>query len=240
MAAGVLVASAALLVVALLVVALLVPAGRSSASSSAPSAASVGRRPSVAHVPEASYRPRPPEPVAPVRHPAAADVRTFSALPRDLPGPATSATPERLVIERLGLSAEVTAVGVDGPGAAMRVPEDGLDVGWYRFGPAPGAPNGVAVLSAHVDTAVGGPGAFFRLRDLRPGDRVRVRDERDRRHTFTVVGREQVGKADLPVAELFRASGPPALALVTCGGAFDPELRRYADNVIVWAEPTAG
>jgi hypothetical protein len=28
--------------------------------------------------------------------------------------------------------------------------------------------------------------------------------------------------------------------LITCGGAFNPELRRYADNIVVTAVPVAG
>jgi hypothetical protein len=33
-------------------------------------------------------------------------------------------------------------------------------------------------------------------------------------------------------------SGPPRLAIVTCGGPFDAATGHYVDNVIVWAVPT--
>lgn len=39
-------------------------------------------------------------------------------------------------------------------------------------------------------------------------------------------------------ADLFVNSGPPKLALVTCGGPFDAATRHYLDNVIVWATLT--
>ncbi len=44
-------------------------------------------------------------------------------------------------------------------------------------------------------------------------------------------------KAELPSAELFRATGAHALHLVTCGGTFDPEARSYRGNQVVTAVP---
>jgi hypothetical protein len=52
-----------------------------------------------------------------------------------------------------------------------------------------------------------------------------------------VTERFQVGKAELPVEELFRTGGDPVLTLITCGGAFDPDERRYRDNIVVRAAP---
>ena len=46
-----------------------------------------------------------------------------------------------------------------------------------------------------------------------------------------------VAFAALP-AGLFLNSGPPKLALVTCGGPFDAATGHYLDNVIVWATLT--
>ena len=51
-----------------------------------------------------------------------------------------------------------------------------------------------------------------------------------------MIGRQQVPKAELP-AELFSRAGPPRLALITCGGAFNDTTRHYADNVVIVAEP---
>jgi len=45
-----------------------------------------------------------------------------------------------------------------------------------------------------------------------------------------------VAKNALP-GSLFATTGPPRLALVTCGGSFDPATGHYRDNVIVWAKP---
>jgi hypothetical protein len=54
---------------------------------------------------------------------------------------------------------------------------------------------------------------------------------------WRVVSRELIEKRAVPLAALFQRAGPPRLVLLTCGGEFLPELRSYADNVVVVAEP---
>jgi hypothetical protein len=44
---------------------------------------------------------------------------------------------------------------------------------------------------------------------------------------------------ELPVAELFTGSGAPRLAVVTCGGWFNPLTRNYSHNTIVIAHRIA-
>jgi LPXTG-site transpeptidase (sortase) family protein len=130
-------------------------------------------------------------------------------------------------------------VGFDDRGQ-MRVPEDVRKVGWYRFGPGPGAADGSAVLAGHVDDRVQGPGAYVRLGELAEGDVVAVdlADGTTLRYGVRTV--EEIGKDELPVERLFDRSGPPRLTLVTCGGAFDPVAREYQNNVVVTAEPILG
>lgn len=145
--------------------------------------------------------------------------------------PAT-ARPTRLRIAALDVDAPVRPVGVDRRGV-LEVPSR-TEVGWYRPGPVPGAA-GSAVLAAHVDYG-GRPGVFFDLEELTPGAIVEVTLDDGTSQRFVVVAVERLAKEDLP-ADLFRTDGPPGLALVTCGGAFDPEDRRYLDNVVARAVP---
>ena len=114
-------------------------------------------------------------------------------------------------------AAPVVAVGVDGRGA-MAVPEDVRAVGWYHFGPRPGATSGSAVLSGHVDDRVQGRGAFAALGEVRPGDPVDVELANGTRLGYQMRTIERVPKATLPADRLFARSGPPRLTLVTCGG----------------------
>lgn len=163
------------------------------------------------------------------------DVVVRSARLEDYRQPRHGSRPVGLTIESIGVRARVVPVGVQDGSKTMEVPADVGTIGWYRFGPAPGS-SGSAVLIGHVDSHVQGEGAFFRLRELAPGDHVTVMFANGSRSSFDVVARRSYPKSKLPGA-LFQRSGPPLLTLVTCGGAFDQATRSYADNVVVFAQP---
>jgi hypothetical protein len=143
--------------------------------------------------------------------------------------------PARLAVPALGIDAPVDAVGVE-PDGTMTIPEDVSRVGWYRFGPAPGAPEGSAVLAGHVDDAEQGLGAMSPLSGAAVGDRVQVTDAAGASTTWQVVARQEFSKQAVPLADLFARSGPPRLVLITCGGPFLADVRSYEDNVVVIAE----
>jgi hypothetical protein len=130
----------------------------------------------------------------------------------------------------------VVPVGVLDSGA-LQLPERPTVLGWFAAGAAPGAQSGTAVVAGHLDSAVFGPGPLVRLSDLRVGDVLRVADATGASRRFSVVSRTSYPKSALP-QEVFRRDGPPRLALVTCGGAFDATRGHYSDNVVVLAVPT--
>lgn len=146
------------------------------------------------------------------------------------------AVPARLELPSLDVSSAVQPVGVDGEGD-LEIPEDVAEVGWYRFGPRPGDPAGSMVLSGHVDSAEQGKGAFFRLRDLAPGDPVVLRGSDGKTWRYRVVSREEWPKSEVPLDRIFSRSGAARLTLVTCGGGFREDIRSYQDNIAVTAVP---
>jgi hypothetical protein len=140
--------------------------------------------------------------------------------------------PTSISIPSIGVTSDVVSVGLEPGTNQLQIPD--IDhVGWYELGPNPGDA-GSAVLVGHVD-GDGRPGVFWRLGELVPGDIVTVRDATGA-HDFRVTGREQVAKSALS-ADLFSRDGPPRLALITCGGAFDGSSGHYLDNVVVVATP---
>ena len=142
--------------------------------------------------------------------------------------------PTSIKIPGIGVDAPIVAVGVEPGTNSLHIPD--IDhVGWYRLGPSPGQ-TGSAVLVGHVD-GDGRPGIFWRLGQLAPGDRITIDYAGSGPRDFRVTGRQQVPKSELP-AELFSRAGPPRLALITCGGAFDRTTRHYKDNVVIVATPT--
>ncbi|MFE7893018.1 class F sortase [Streptomyces sp. NPDC057412] len=151
------------------------------------------------------------------------------------PGSAAAAPPERVRVRDAGLDARVQPVGVTGRGD-MAVPDDPSVAGWYRFGPAPGSPEGSAVLVGHVDGETGALGEFAALYDVRRGDRVEIRRAKAAPVIYRVVSRTTVPKDELPPSA-FRRTGDPVLTLITCAPPFEPERGGYLANLVVTAEP---
>jgi len=175
-------------------------------------------------------------------------VATASTVPRsplaDLVGPRGSAEPPAITarlqptsleIDDLRVVAPVRPVGLE-PDGQLEVPDE-TEVGWYRYGSSPGRP-GVTVLAAHV-TWNHTTGPFYALRNLDPGAEIVVElDDGSRRH-YEVIERAIYDKDSLPSERLWRSTGDEVLALITCGGSFNPDIRRYRQNIVVYAVPVA-
>ena len=141
--------------------------------------------------------------------------------------------PTSIKIPGIGVDAPIVAAGLEPGTNNLHIPD--IDhVGWYRLGPSPGQ-TGSAVLVGHVD-GDGRPGIFWHLGQLAPGDRITIDYAAVGPREFRVTGRQQIPKTQLP-AELFSRAGPPRLALITCGGAFNSTTRHYKDNVVIVATP---
>jgi hypothetical protein len=162
-------------------------------------------------------------------------------LPRPAARPATPppadglAAPTGLAIGRLGIDMDVRPVGVARDGE-MALPRTPADVGWYEFGPRPGDPRGATVLAAHLDMPGYGTGPIAAIDHLRRGDVITVRTGSTRTR-YAVTDVRGIRKTRLDLDALFTREGPAVLHVVTCGGAFDPEARRYDRNIVVTATP---
>ncbi|SDJ33895.1 class F sortase [Nonomuraea jiangxiensis] len=147
-------------------------------------------------------------------------------------GVADVANPVRLRIPAIGVSTRVIPLRLDKKGGLV-APKQFDRVGWNKAGPEPGE-TGVAVIAGHVDSATG-PAVFYRLRQLRKGDRVHV-DRADGGTATFVVGRlARYPKNRIPNKEVYSSGKGTQLRLITCGGTFDRSRRSYRDNVIVFA-----
>ena len=151
--------------------------------------------------------------------------------------PVEVAIPVRIEILVIDLEAPILPLGVVSETGQMEVPENVDEVGWYRYGPAPGRP-GSAVLAAHVDMAGEGPGAFFDLDRLKTGDQIKVDFDDGTTATFVVSQAERVPKGELNFDSVFSPVGQPLLRLVTCGGSFNRTTRSYDDNIVITAYPS--
>jgi sortase (surface protein transpeptidase) len=141
--------------------------------------------------------------------------------------------PVRVEIPKIGVASSLGRLG-RAPDGTVEVPRRFDVAGWYAPGTRPGDP-GSAVILGHVDSERAGPAVFFRLRELRRGDQIRVARADGSSVRFAVQRTEQYDKQRFPTDEVYYPTLTPALRLVTCGGEFDDAAGHYRSNVIVFA-----
>jgi LPXTG-site transpeptidase (sortase) family protein len=174
------------------------------------------------------------------RHQEVAQATAFQAFPAPtgpiaaVPQHGTShvAKPVALLIPAIGVRTSLVHLGLTSSGA-LQVPSSTAVAGWYTGSPRPGA-TGSAVIAGHIDSHVG-PGIFFRLSDLKPGDRVYVRRADGTLAAFKVTAVQMYAKDKFPTTAVYGPAPDPELRLITCGGAFDHSLKSYLSNTVVYA-----
>ncbi len=143
-----------------------------------------------------------------------------------------AAKPERLLIPKLDIDADIQYVGVAASGN-MAVPNNFTDVGWYRYGPLPGQ-KGSAVIDGHVDNALGLDGVFKHLDRLQKGDDIYVQTKGGLKLHFKVERVETYGYKDVPGELLFGRTDKRRLNLITCGGSWVKSEKTYDERVVVY------
>lgn len=146
-----------------------------------------------------------------------------------------AADPESVSITSLGVRSDLLRLGLEDDGTVQVPPLGANDqAGWYERGPAPGDV-GPAVILGHVDSAQYGPGIFFDIGGMQPGDQVEVARADGTVAQFVVDRVEVHPKNDFPTIEVYGNTANAQLRLITCGGDFDASVRSYKDNIIVFA-----
>lgn len=140
------------------------------------------------------------------------------------------ADPGRLVVPRIGVSVALRPLGLTKE-RELAPPPYGR-AGWWQDGPEPGE-RGSAVIAAHRDSRTG-PDVFYRLSELRAGDRIRI-DRIDGTTVAFVVSRvEQHPQDAFPTQRVYGRTARPEVRLITCAGDFDRTRGGYQDNLIVF------
>ena len=155
-----------------------------------------------------------------------------TVLPASLATGQQAARPAWLSIPSIGIRTRLIRLGVNSDGT-LQVPSSTAVAGWYTGSPRPGTV-GSAIIAGHVDSR-SGPGIFFWLRTLRPGDRVYVGRADGTMAVFTVTRIKKFAKDQFPTAAVYGPVPDSELRLITCGGIFDRSLGSYLSNVVVFA-----
>jgi len=172
------------------------------------------------------------------RHPLPGPVAQRPAPPTSTTAPTAIAAPvvahsvpTSLRIPAIALSVPLSTLGLNLDGT-VQVPTGDQEPGWFRLGPSPGQV-GSSVILGHVDTYQG-PGVFFNLRTLQPGDQVQVSLTDGAVATFAVSNVATYTKTQFPADEVYASHGVSTLQLVTCGGTFDAQTGHYLSNIVVY------
>jgi hypothetical protein len=179
------------------------------------------------------------------RHPDAARQETAVTIPAPV-GPIAGTVrsqesrvplPIALTIPAVGVHTSLIHLGLTAADA-LQVPSSTAVAGWYTGSPRPGA-IGPAVIAGHIDSRTG-PGIFFRLSQLRPGDQAYVRRADGTLAVFRVTAVRSYAKDSFPTLAVYGPTPDAELRLITCGGTFDPRLGSYLSNTVVYAAQVSG
>jgi LPXTG-site transpeptidase (sortase) family protein len=140
--------------------------------------------------------------------------------------------PVRLYIPSLDLHATVEPVGVSN--GRMEVPRSTEKVGYLSNGVLPGSV-GNAVMDGHVDNYKG-PAVFFRLKKLKNGDTIIVKNEKGYAITFVVDSVKIYKVNEAPIKKIFGPANEPRLNLITCTGKYSRKKREHEARLVIFTK----
>ena len=188
----------------------------------------------------------PPSPSSPTE---TSTVTMPSAVSPSTPPPATTevsvtsptlllpaATPISLSIPAIGVTSALLNLGQNADGSIQVPPVEDPDskAGWYNGSPAPGT-LGPSILLGHIDSAKYGPGVFYNIGKLNPGDTVEVTRDDHSVAVFQIDGVRSYEKDQFPTLQVYGNLDHAGLRLITCGGTFNLSSGHYESNVVAYA-----
>jgi sortase (surface protein transpeptidase) len=153
---------------------------------------------------------------------------------RAVASPTTYRPGGRLVIPTIGVNAAIEPVGVSSDGnlaVPTQKPWDG--VGWYQYGPYPGAP-GSAVIDGHLDRPGGAPAVFWELRNLHIGDIIMVVNPGEKPLHFRVMNMKYYAPNNAPLQTIFKNTTGTYLNLITCAGQWIPNQHQTTFRLVIY------
>lgn len=116
----------------------------------------------------------------------------------------------------------------------MGVPPSFEKVGILTPWTKPGEP-GNAVIAGHFDHYTG-PAIFYRLRELKRGDKIFLYNRKNDKLVFIVKHVESFMTKKAPLERIFGPSSVAQLNLITCSGKFNKKTREHTRRLVVFAE----
>lgn len=175
-----------------------------------------------------------PKAAAPPKKTTPVVVPSFTAAAKGLVLQASP--PVSITIPALKVTSSMLDLGLN-PDGTVEVPpldEPESKAGWYKDSPAPGSV-GPSIILGHIDSKKYGPGVFYLLGTLKPGDVVEVTRQDHSVAVFKIDGVRSYPKDKFPTNVVYGNLDHAGLRLITCGGTFDPQRGSYESNIIAFA-----
>ena len=202
-------------------------AGSASPPTSTPSPAATGSR---------SAPPATTPTVAPTKKPTTT-AQLFAPPKLATRGPLLpSSPPVSLAVPAIGVTSALIDLGLNSDNTVQVPSLDDPDskAGWYQYSPTPGS-LGPSIILGHIDSKKYGPGVFYNLGKLKPGDTVDVTRKDGKVAVFRIDGVRSYPKDNFPTKEVYGNLDHAGLRLITCGGVFDPDKGSYESNIVAFA-----
>ncbi|MEX1193971.1 MAG: class F sortase [Dehalococcoidia bacterium] len=120
----------------------------------------------------------------------------------------------RLVMDKIGVDAPVSAYGVD-ENQVPEVPYEAQLVAWYNFSAYPGNGDN-AVFAGHVTWR--GDAVFKRLSEMQPGDHVEIQRQDGSHLVYEITDSLTVAPTDQDAQHWMLPTGADTITIITCAG----------------------
>lgn len=143
-------------------------------------------------------------------------------------------TPANLIIPAIGVDAPINPVGLN-KDRALVVPSSADKIGWFDKSSIPGRED-PSIMVGHLDSKAG-PGVFYHLYELRPGDKIWITQSGGDKNLFEVKKMEKYPIDNFPARKVYRSEDEPSLRLLTCSGNYLKNQASYTHNLVIYASP---
>jgi len=150
------------------------------------------------------------------------------------PGGIPEGLPVRLKIPIIGVDSVIEDALIT-PDGRMDVPSGSVNVAWFALGPKPGKV-GSAVIGGHFGIRDGVPFVFYKLDNLKVGDRIYIIDDKDNTLTFVVRSIILFDRNADATTVFTSDDGLAHLNLITCEGIWNRVNDSYPERRVVFTD----
>jgi LPXTG-site transpeptidase (sortase) family protein len=154
------------------------------------------------------------------------------------PGGLPQGLPVTLKIPSIGVNSSIEDALIT-PDGRMDVPAGTVNVAWFSLGPHPGQV-GSAVIGGHFGIENGAPFVFYKLDQVKVGDKVYIVDDKGDTLAFQV-RRIQSFDRNADATTVFTSQdGKAHLNLITCEGTWNAVNGNYPQRLVLFTDAIPG